>query len=402
MDKEVESRLKSYFVRSKSKCFALKDWIALKNKKFTFLDALTCIYLFAEGNFNVMDDIIAHLTDKKKTYGRTQVYADEAHDKMDILRNGNGELELTGYNPNDPLVAKGQKMANNPKIYRKSDDQVSKTYQNAVERMGKLGAEVREMYPYYSNVELTHAMQAIRKYAIERKLNPLKITQFIKDGKLVYDKETETLGFPANEGVEYDHVIVITEEAARELGEKMEMTEYKFNETVKTFLHDLLVDPVNATPAAVLQCNGLGRHKLIGLLTGNDMLRKEQKIIDKDENGEDKPATMRVRFKVPKKNFDRKLRNLYIKLFERNVPPREASGATVNEEGEGGATSALSSGQYSQPAFPMNRREMYGEVEEDTATFNVGTYQYDVPFMGDKETLARKNGIGGSISINKS
>ena len=31
---------------------------------------------------------------------------------------------------------------------------------------------------------------------------------------------------------------------------------------------------------------------------------------------------------------------------------------------------------------------------------NTGNYQYTVPFGGDKETLARKNGDGGSVSIN--
>ena len=69
----------------------------------------------------------------------------------------------------------------------------------------------------------------------------------------------------------------------------------------------------------------------------------------------------------------------------------------------GGATSAESSGQFSQPVFPMQRRTTYNnsrEIEEDTTTSSVGNYQYDVPFAGDKETLSRKNGKGGSVSIN--
>ncbi|MDE5888607.1 MAG: hypothetical protein K2H20_01160, partial [Bacilli bacterium] len=202
------------------------------------------------------------------------------------------------------------------------------------------------------------------------------------------------------------------------------------------------------------------RSKLINLSKNNQMLFKEEEIVDKDENGEDRTATMRVKYKVPKKNFDRKLRNLYIKMFERNVPEplqiesyqndiffsdiiddkdkrerfkdqldlmkgspltmgvighpehKQTDDAAkvynkrIEEEGEGGCigggtTNASSSGQYSQPSFPMNRRTMYGDVDEDTTTTSVGNYQYDVPFCGDKETLARKNGKGGSISINK-
>ena len=41
------------------------------------------------------------------------------------------------------------------------------------------------------------------------------------------------------------------------------------------------------------------------------------------------------------------------------------------------------------------------EVEEATTTSTAGNYEYDVPFAGDEETLARKNGIGGSVSVNK-
>ena len=80
-------------------------------------------------------------------------------------------------------------------------------------------------------------------------------------------------------------------------------------------------------------------------------------------------------------------------------------GATENEDGEGGAcggaTSAASSGQFTQPFGNVQRRKMPVEIDETTATTNVGDYEYDVPAFGDEETLARKNGVGGSISINK-
>lgn len=106
---------------------------------------------------------------------------------------------------------------------------------------------------------------------------------------------------------------------------------------------------------------------------------------------------MKVKFKVPKKNFDRKLKRLYIRLFERNVPQTEV----VSEDGEtSGATGSDASGQYSQPVFGMQRRDIYN-VKEATTTSTVGDYQYDVPFPSDDETMKRHNGVGGSVSVNK-
>jgi hypothetical protein len=89
-------------------------------------------------------------------------------------------------------------------------------------------------------------------------------------------------------------------------------------------------------------------------------------------------------------------------MFEKNLPQRKKSfNAELNEEGEGGAcggaTSAASSGQF----VDVQRRKMPVEIDETTATTNVGDYEYDVSAFGDKETLARKNGVGGSVSINK-
>jgi len=142
------------------------------------------------------------------------------------------------------------------------------------------------------------------------------------------------------------------------------------------------------------------------LLSGkNPIIRRHQRISDRDENGEPKTATMMVKFSCPKKDFDRKLQKLFIKMFEKNLPPQKShkqKHENLNEDGEGGgATSAESSGQFSQPLFPIQRRKMPTDIEETTTTTNTGNYQYTVPFGGDKETRARKNGVGGSISVNK-
>ena len=115
------------------------------------------------------------------------------------------------------------------------------------------------------------------------------------------------------------------------------------------------------------------------------------------ENGNPKSATMKVRYAVPKKNFNRNLKRLYIRLFEQNLPINEEEGGAM-----GGATSADSSGQFSQPLFskPVKQKPYTEVMDEASTTQTVGNYQYDVPFAGDEETLSRHNGVGGSVSIN--
>ena len=395
------SNLKKYAANNKSKVFALRDWITRNMKQFSLTDALECVYLAAGGYPDEMTKIITQLTEKRKVYGRTQVYNSEQISQIDIVRGENGKLVLKGYNPDKEPIAKGQHMPRNQKIFRKSDDQVSKTYQNSERKMMDFGQQVRELYPEASNMYLTHAMQAIKKYATIRKISTDRVVNSLRRGTLkLMDKEYNSFEIvPASYNESKSHTIVISEAMVKVLNEEFEMTEYKFNHNIRQFLSDLLADPVNAKPSEMLMRNGFTRSKLLRLMQSVGMIERDDKISDTDENGQPKTATMMVKFRVPKKNFDRKLRKLWIRTFERNLPERKVN---LTEEGEG-ATAADASGQFSQPVFPMQRRKMpvETEIEEATATTNVGSYQYDVPFAGDKETLARKNGVGGSVSINR-
>lgn len=390
-------KLKEYAQASRNKVFALSNWLKLNVKPFKLADALKCVYNTAGGNFKKMDDIIAHLTAKRKVYGRTQVYAADPHKNMDIVMQ-NGELVLKGYDNPDPIPAKGQKMAKNPNIFRKSDDQTKKTYQNTEKKLYDIGKAVRDMWPSAAPTFIALAIVAIRKYAAQKKIHTDKVVNGLQSGKLTLDDDNFVI-VPTlkNEAKTF----IIGEREAKMIKEELEMTEYKFYNAIKSFLHDLLVDPVNAKPSYVLAVYGYTRYKLLSYLLKYHIIEKEEKIIDKDENGEPKPATMKVKYKVPKLNFERKLKKLYIRLFERNVPQPEEN--IVTEDGEvmtGGATGSDASGQYSQPAFPIQRREIYNtEVEEATTTSTAGDYQYDVPFPGDKETLKRGDGIGGSTSV---
>ena len=390
--------LKKYAASNKSSVFALRDWINRNMKKFSLTEALECVYLFTGGHPDEMTKVIQQLTEKRKVFGRTQVYSGSNVSQIDMIRGTNGKLQITGYNPDKEPIAKGQHMPRNQKIFRKSDDQVSKTYQNSEKKMMDFGQQVRALYPNESNMYITHAMQAIKKYANLRKIGTDKVVAALQRGRLKL-KDDEYNSFEIVSSFNESKIIVISENMARQLNEELEMTEYKFNNNIRKFLSDLLADPVNAKPGFLLMRNGLTRSRLIRLMMSVGMIERDEKISDTDEDGQPKTATMMVKFRIPKKNFDRKLRKLWIRLFERNLPEKKHS-VEINEEGEG-ATSANASGQFSQPLFPMQRRQMPVEVEEATATTNVGNYEYDVPFGGDKETLARKNGVGGSVSINR-
>lgn len=415
---DVDSKIKEYITKSRKKCYALGNWKNLQMKPFSMRDMLVCICKAANGSLKEMDNIIDHLTAKRKVYGRAQVYADKHVGDIDIVKNQDGELELVGYKSDAPLPLKGQHQSHNPKVFRKSDDQVSKTYQNAEEKLYDLGQKVRELFPGTDNHFITFAMQAIRKYASERKINTDKVVKGLESGRYRIDTDiwrvVPNLKNESKEDYKKERRIIILNESdvqrlqkiSEGYDKEMEMTEQKFHSHIRNFISQILQDPVNAQPSTLLKANGLNRSILLKYLLNSGILIRDERISDRDENGEPKTATMMVKFRCPKKNFDRKIQKLYMRFFEKNLPQRQIHlrNEEINEEGEGGAiggaTSAASSGQFIQPFGSVQRRKMPTEIEETTTTMNTGNYQYTVPFGGDKETLARKNGDGGSVSIN--
>jgi len=404
---DIDKKVKEYALKNRDKCYALADWKNLKNKSFSFKELLSFICKEANGSFEEMNNIINHLTQKRKVYGRTQVYNGDSID-VDILRNENGELELHGYNPKAALNPKGQHRPQNNRIFRK-DDQVNKLYQNAEKKMFDFGKRVKDLYPNEDNHFITFAMQAIKKYAEEHKIGADKVVNGIEKGRYKIDTDIWRVVPKRKDESIVRHTIIINEDAMRRLENEFNMTEYKFYSNIKRFISQLLQDPVNAQPPIIFKVYGYNRSILLKELLDSGILIKSEKISDRDENNLPKTATMMVKFRCPKKNFDRKLEKLYMRLFEKNLPPRKSrkfeESFELNEDGEGGAmggaTSADSSGQFIQPFGDVQRRKMPVEIDETTATTNTGDYQYTVPFIGDKETLARKNGEGGSVSINK-
>ena len=385
-DNDIREKLNKFYAGHKNQCLALKSWIERQMKSFTLIDALTCIYEFTDGKTTEMSKVISQITEKRKVRGRSQVYSDEKIPFVDIEKGEDGKLTVTGYNPDKEPQAKGMKVERNPKIFKKGgDNQTNKNYRRIEHNVHEMGEAARMLYPNFSTDEITMAIDAIRRYSAEKKLGYGRIIMRLKKGKLVLDGDYNI----SEPSVKESRIIVISEETMREINDKYRMTEEKFFNGVKKFLSFLLSDPVNADTSERFKAHGLDRNKLIGILKEKGVLSKRQRINDKDENGDFKPATMRVKYMVAKKDFERKLKRLYIELFEKNKSINEEEGGSV------GTTNSDSSGQFLTNAFPIIRRKI-----DETDTNSAGDYQFTVPFPGDEETLARKNGVGGSVSVN--
>ena len=178
-----------------------------------------------------------------------------------------------------------------------------------------------------------------------------------------------------------------------------EITFFGFLSHTKDFLKKILTNPLNADVDEYLKKQGLDRKQLLNLLLDKNIVEKETKINDK--SGKDKFA---VKYNIPKRNFERKMRRLYSSLFEKN----EIKESFITEEGEGGgATSADASGQFVQPLFKnVQRRKIYvtneqADLLKETDTQSTGDYEYDVAFNfnnGNDPTFNHQNMIAGGIS----
>ncbi len=430
----MEDKVSEFKSKYRNKCFALANWKNLKMKDFGMTEMLNCICNAANGSLSEMANIIEHLTSKNKVFGRTQVYNNDNVSTIDMVRGENGELVLKGYNPKAELPLKGQHQARNPKIFRKTDDRPNKIFQNAEERMYNLGEKVRELFPGEDNHFITFAMQSIRKYAEQKKIHTDKVIKGLQKGR--YRLDTDLWRIIPNiqkESKERRHTIFVNESDMERISDMFVMTPQKFQSNIKRFISQLLSDPVNAKVPDIFAVRKISRSLLLKyLLSGKDpILIRHQSICDKDENGNPKTATMKVRFERPlseggpdttakdepdykcrRKNFERKLKKLYIKMFEKNLPPRAAKdtksaevdeatacgGAGVNGDGAGQFVTPMSN-KITPMSNKIIRRQMPAELEE-TATTDVGKYEYTAPAFGDKKSLARHDGKGGSVSVN--
>lgn len=104
--------------------------------------------------------------------------------------------------------------------------------------------------------------------------------------------------------------------------DKKEITFYKFYSGMRTFLSRLIDSPINADIPDFMKDNDLTRKKVINDLINKDVIERHERILDKTNSDKEKP-TYTVKYKVKRKNFERKMHRLYSKYFE--------SDKTVNE-----------------------------------------------------------------------
>ena len=420
----IKEKLQQYKLNEphRRKCYALKAWKELQQKSFTFSEALSAIYRAAKGSFSKMDDIIDALTVKDKKFGRTQVYSGANINKVDIVKDENGELNLVGYRDDIEKPLKGQHKPDSNKVFRKSDGQINKNFQKIEQKINDIGAAVRELFPNESKVFITQAIKTIREFAANRKINTDKVINRLKRG--IYELDDDLWKIKPKAQNE-SKTIYITKKLYEDISRDLKMTEYKFYSNINYFIQHLLADPVNTDIPYLFKIYNFNRSYIIRLLVDNGILNRKERISDRDENGNPKTATMMETFEWPKfhskKDYYRKLKKLYIKLFEKNLPPRKKKDGInkeINEDGAaggamgagatggesafaGGATGAENSGSFVTGMSPVIKRKMPSEIKETASTTNVGDYTYDVPFLGDKESLARKNGVNGSVSVNE-
>lgn len=118
-----------------------------------------------------------------------------------------------------------------------------------------------------------------------------------------------------------------------------EVTYYRFESEIKSFLGKLLKDPINAQPSAFLKENGFDKSKTIRVLIKRGILERNEKILTPDKSGEENVKYC-VSYKVKKKDFERKMHRIHSQYFEKNVPEKKED---VNECDCGGCLGGATS-----------------------------------------------------------
>lgn len=413
--------LNAFYKNNKSLCLAFKSWIDRNVKPFSLVDGLQAVYDFCGGKHKMMADVLTQFkeTMKQKVQGKSQVHGDIDKTKIDIIPDENGKLTVVGYGKDREKPLKGQHRVEDP-IKTKSGG-VNKTVIRSKEKLDQMGKRLRELFPgknveYLKNVEL-----AVYRFAKERKISQMRVIDGLATGKykVTFDNQIRKVTV-----IDEGKVIYINEATARDVRNAFKMTKHKFYNNIRKFLHDLLVDPVNADVPTLLKVYGYSRNDMLKQLIDNKILNKKQKIVDKGKDGEPMTPVMRVRYEkipddyfVPKKNFLNKLERLYIRNFEKNTINEECAGGDCGGsvisggdggDGQSGSTTTFTVGDYQfiQPyGGPISQARYNGYKKkkkelDETSTADAGDYQYTVSFPGDEETLSRPKG-GICVTIKK-
>lgn len=113
--------------------------------------------------------------------------------------------------------------------------------------------------------------------------------------------------------------IIIKENALPLLKESQEeVTFYKFFNEAKTFLKELLNNPLHPNIPDFFKTHGISKSVLINRMLDRDIITKKESINEPYDADGNKKSMHYLEYKVPKKDFERKLRRLYTYFFENN------------------------------------------------------------------------------------
>ena len=155
-----------------------------------------------------------------------------------------------------------------------------------------------------NNKETVYVSNCEKKYHFNPQCSYIKdkVVNALKKGRCRLDTDLWRIVPNVHKESKERKVIVINESDFKQLMDYSEMTEQKFHSNIRKFISELLQDPVNAQPSSLFKFYGLNRSSLLHhLLSGNNpIIRRKERISDRDENGEPKTATMMVKFSCPK------------------------------------------------------------------------------------------------------
>ena len=113
------------------------------------------------------------------------------------------------------------------------------------------------------------------------------------------------------------------------MGKHDEMTRYAFISHMEDYMKKLLTDPLKADTDEFLKGHGIDGPRAMEILTkrtdpndeNSSIVIKKAAIRDNgvDDNGNRLKDTFTVKYRIPRKDYTKKMRNLYISLFESNI-----------------------------------------------------------------------------------
>lgn len=210
------------------------------------------------------------------------------------------------------------------------------------------------------------------------------------------------------------------------MGQYNEMTRHAFMSHMEDYIKKLLNDPIKADTDDFLKDHGInGKDALQMLLSKTDdnddcsmvITRKETiKNGGFDENGRKLKDTFKIEYKLPRKDYIKKMHKIYKKLYENS---NIVNNDLLNEdECAGSTTCGASSGQYIKPLGEkkddvIRRKTIYITQEQldvlkqtikEEAVMDtpIGDFGYDAPISKDQKNDFYKDALDHKDMMKKS